>query len=136
MKKIYPILALLFFSTLVNAQQPQTSLPDRVNLQKTSNPQHPFLRITGIGQLKSINGYQVRIISGLRSGYGYAIMQNNKAVLQQLENPMPYAALGIQSADDAFKIATWQIAKHEELGQWIRFIPRHIAIELKINSAQ
>jgi hypothetical protein len=116
MKKIYFFFFLIFISFAICAQQQLPIPPNSVTDQK------------------SINGFTVKLIPTIQGGYGYDIFLNDKLVVHQFQNPIPFAPNGIQVKEDAFKVAEWMIKDFQANGQWQNSIPPHIARELKIKT--
>ena len=114
MNKIYFFFLTMLLCSSIFGQQP--------NIFKVPTP----------SDQKIINGYTVRIIIAMPNGYGFDIMQNNKPLVHQVQNPIPFAPKGIQEKEDAFKIAEWLIKDYQEHSHWRNTIPPHVARELKI----
>jgi len=125
MKKIYLILILQIAALVVCAQ---TNQP--VNMQRPE-PVNPMK------DKQEYQGYTIRLMPALPTpqsmgSYGFDILQNNKPVVHQFENPLPFLPRGIQKKDDAYKIAQWMIREHAKTGHWENMVPPNVANELKI----
>jgi hypothetical protein len=97
----------------------------------SAQQQRPF---KAVGEQRNINGYTVRVVQAMHGGYGYFILQDNKPVVEQIRNPLPYSPKGIQKEEDAFKIAEWLILDYQAHGLWRHLVPPHVARELKIET--
>ena len=83
-------------------------------------------------------GYTIRLMPampapGSMGSYGFDILKDNKPVLHQVRNPLPFYPKGIQKKEDAYKIAQWMISEYTNTGHWPKIVPPHIARELKID---
>jgi hypothetical protein len=96
-----------------------------------NNPKAPEF-IDRVREQKTINGYTVRLLPTAGGGYGFDILQNNKPVVHQFQNPLPYAPKGVQKKDDAYKIALWMITQYRAKRRWEPMMPPHVARNLKI----
>ena len=83
--------------------------------------------------------YTIRLIPampapGSVASYGFDILINNKPVVHQFQNPLPFSHNGIQKKEDASKIAQWIIQDYKKTGHWQNTVPAYIAHELKIET--
>src|SRR5450432_1492192 len=65
--------------------------------------------------------------------YGFDILKDNKPVVHQFQNPLPFSPKGIQKKDDAYKIAQWMIREYKKTGKW-QYFPSRVAHELQIKT--
>lgn len=84
-------------------------------------------------------GYTIQLLpaqpaSGSAGSYGFDILKDNKPVVHQFQNPMPFSPSGVQKKEDAYKIAQWIILQYNKTGHWQNIIPPHIARELKVET--
>ncbi len=105
---------------------------EHVNL-KRPEPVNP------VKDKQDYQGYAIRLLPALpvaesRGNYGFDILKDNKPVVHQLKNPMPFAPKGIQKKEDAYKIAQWMIREYKNTGHWQTSMPPHIAHQLKIET--
>jgi hypothetical protein len=127
MKKIYllMILQILVFAVFAQKNEPVTvQKPEPVNPMKDK---------------QEYQGYTIRLMPampmpGSMGSYGFDILKDNKPLVHQLRNPLPFSPKGIQKKDDAYKIAQWMIREYKNTGHWQNIVPPHIAHELKIES--
>ena len=68
-------------------------------------PPHP--------QKDNINfeGYKIRLIPSEGNGYGYAIFKANELLVHQAFNPFTMSPNGLDSKEDAYKVAKWEAAQ-------------------------
>ena len=84
-------------------------------------------------------GYTIRLMPAMpipqsMGSYGFDILKDNKPVVHQFQNPLPFSPKGIQKKEDAYKIAQWMIQEYKKTGHWQNIVPPHIAHELKIET--
>ena len=127
MKKIYllMILQIVVFSVFAQKHEP-------VNLQRPE-PVNPMK------DKQEYQGYTIRLmpampVPGSMGSYGFDILKDNKPVVHQFQNPIPFLPKGIQKKVDAYKIAQWIIREYEKTAHWQNIIPPHIAHQLKIKT--
>src|SRR5688500_11693946 len=68
-------------------------------------------------------GYTVRLMPAMAGQestviYGFYILKDNKPVVHQFQNPLPFSPKGIQKKEDAYKIAQWMIREYKNTGHW------------------
>ena len=126
MKKIYLpiILQIVVFAVFAQKNEP-------INIQR---PEPVTMK-----DKQEYQGYKIRLINampmtGSRVSYGFDILKDNKPVVHQFQNPMPFSPKGVQKKDDAYKIAQWTIREYKNTGHWQNIVPPHIAHELKIET--
>ena len=72
-----------------------------------------------------------------QSGYLYDIFYQNSIIIHQDKNPFDQSTNGLQTKDDAIKIAKWQIIHidplHRPEKKGPQQIPHSVARQLKIN---
>ena len=127
MKKIYllMILQIIVFTVFAQKNEP-------VNVQRPE-PVNPMK------DKQEYQGYTIRLmpamaVPGSMGGYGFDILKDNKPVVHQFQNPLPFSPKGIQKKGDAYKIAQWMIREYKKTGHWQKIVPPHIAHELKIET--
>ena len=84
-------------------------------------------------------GYTIRLmpampVPGSMGSYGFDILINNKPVVHQFQNPLPFSHNGIQKKEDAYKIAQWIIQNYKKTGHWQNIMSADAARELKIET--
>ena len=127
MKKICLLAILQIVVFTVSAQKKETlyvQRPEPVNPMKDK---------------QEYQGYTIRLMPampmpGSMGSYGFDILKDNKPVVHQFQNPLPFFPKGIQKKDDAYKIAQWMIREYKNTGHWQNIVPPHIAHELKIET--
>ena len=127
MKKIYlpMILQIVVFAVFAQKNEPiSVQRPEPVNSMKDK---------------QEYQGYTIRLINampmtGSTGSYGFDILKDNKPVVHQFQNPLPFSPKGVQKKDDAYKIAQWIIREYKNTGHWENIMPPHIAHELKIET--
>lgn len=90
-------------------------------------------RFDPVKEQKTFNGYTVRVMPAIGGGYGFDILQNNKPVVHQYHNPLPYVPKGVEQKDDAFKIAKWMITQYGAKRRW-EAMPPQVAQRLRIQT--
>src|SRR5689334_18364300 len=72
------------------------------------------------------------------SGYLYNVFYQNTIIIQQNKNPFDKSANGLQTEEDAIKIAKWQIIHldplHRQRPMGPQELPNAVARQLKISS--
>ena len=127
MKKIYLLMILQITVVTLFAQKNEP-----VNLQRPE-PVNPMK------DKQEYQGYTIRLMNampmtGSMGSYGFDILKDNKPVVHQFQNPLPFSPKGVQKKDDAYKIAQWIIREYKHTGHWENIMPPHIAHELKIET--
>ena len=126
MKTIYLLTILQIAAVTLFAQNNEP-----VNLQR-SGP------VNSMKDKQEYRGYTIRLLNlpvpGNTGRYGFDILKDNKLVMHQFQNPLPFSPKGVQKKEDAYKIAQWMIREHRKTGHWQNIIPPHIAHELKIET--
>jgi hypothetical protein len=127
MKKICLIILLQIAVFTVFAQKNQ---PVNVTKPEAVNP---------ISDKQEYQGYTIRLIPampapGSLAGYGFDILINNKPVVHQFQNALPFSQKGIQKKDDAYKIAQWIIQNFKKTGHWQNTVSADVARSLKIET--
>jgi hypothetical protein len=56
-------------------------------------------------------GYTIRLFSLSAGSIGYDIFTNNKLILHQSFNPFTGGSIGLNSKEEAYRVAKWQIAQ-------------------------
>lgn len=59
-------------------------------------------------------GYTIRLIPAVNGAYGYAVFKGKELKIHQSYNPFTLSPNGLDSKEDAYKIAKWQINQLEE----------------------
>jgi hypothetical protein len=59
-------------------------------------------------------GYTIRLIPAENGAYGYAVFNGKDLKIHQSHNPFTMSPAGLDSKEDAYKIAKWQINQLEE----------------------
>lgn len=127
MKKIYLLIILQIAVLTLFAQKHEP-----LNLQRHA-PVNP------VKDMQEYQGYTIRLIpvmyrsQGMDS-YGFDILKDNKPLVHQPHNPLPFSPKGVQKKEDAYKIAQWIIKEYKSTGHWQNTMPPHVANELKIES--
>jgi hypothetical protein len=93
----------------------------------------------GAKDTQKYQGYTIRLIPIMHRwqntvSYGFDIIKENNALVQQLRNPLPFLPEGVQKKEDAYKVAQWMIREYIKTGRWQNTMPPLIANELKIVS--
>ena len=83
---------------------------------------------------KNINGYTVRLIMAQPKGYGFDILKDDKRIVHQFQNPIPFSSPGIQKKEDAYVIAQWMTIEYAKNGHWPNMVPPKVAKELNIQT--
>jgi len=126
MKTIYLLAILQIAAVTLFAQNNEL-----VNLQR-SGP------VNSMKDKQEYRGYTIRLLNlpvqGNMGRYGFDILENNKLVKHQFQNPLPFSLKGVQKKSDAYEIAKWMIREYKHSGHWQNIIPPHIAHELKIET--
>ena len=96
-------------------------------------------RVDPVSDKQEYQGYTIRLIPampapGSVANYGFDILKNNKPVVHQFQNALPFSQKGIQKKEDAAKIAQWIIQDYKKTGHWQNTVPAYIAHELKIET--
>src|ERR1700684_3519475 len=99
-----------------------------------SHAQQKRERFDPLDDKRIINGYTVRLIPAIGGGFGYDILENNKIMLHQYRNPMPFSPKEIAKKEDAYKLAEWAIGDYKAHRHWSNMVPPHVARELKIET--
>lgn len=58
---------------------------------------------------RQIDGYTIRLVPAQGGTYGYDVIQGNKRVIHQLQNPFTMSSRGLAKKEDAFAVAQYQI---------------------------
>jgi hypothetical protein len=127
MKKIYLliIMQIAVFTLFAQRHEP-------LNVQKPES-------VNPMKDKQEYQGYIIRLmpampVPGTMGSYGFDILKDNKPVVHQFQNPLPFSPKGIQKKEDAYKIAQWMIRDYIKTGHWQNIVPPHMALELKIET--
>ena len=127
MKKIFLLMILQIAVCTLFAQKHEP-----VNVQRPEP-------VNSMKDKKEYQGYTIRLMNampmtGSMGSYGFDILKDNKPVVHQFKNPLPFSPKGIQKKEDAYKIAQRMIQEYKNTGHWQNIVPPHIAHELKIET--
>jgi len=125
MKKLCLLLLVNSLFLMLSAQKHEP-----VNVQRPE-PVNP------VKDKQEYQGYTIRLMPAMpdpetMGSYGFDILKDNKPVVHQLQNPLPFSPKGIQKKEDAYIVAQWMIREYKNTGHWQNIVPPHVAHELKI----
>ena len=134
MKKILVFALLLICTDVALFAQKSSAKPDTAAVY-TARTFAQRQGITGADRdQRTIDGYLVRLtttVAGNR-GYGFNILNPNRSLAHRFPNPLPSVPIGIQSKEDAFKIAGWLIRDFKARGHWQNVVPPRVLSGLNI----
>lgn len=95
--------------------------------------------VNPIKDKKEYQGYTIRLLPampmpGRMGSYAFDILRDNKPVVHQVQNPLPFFPKGLQKKDDAYKAAQWIIQEYQKTGHWQNVLPPHVAHDLRIET--